>query len=325
MVAKKVAPKKSAVKKTTAVKVPAKKAPAPKAAVKKAAPAKKAVPLKPLKPVKPVKPAKKAVVKKAVPAKKAVPVKPAKKAVPVKPVKPVKPAKKAVVRKAAPAKKAVPVKPAKKAVPVKPAKKAVPLKPVKPAKPVKKVAGKKDNSPTVESVAVEPAPVVKTVFEKLVPVTTPPAKGKKAAGIVKVISPRPVAKSPAIVVREGESPWTKVELNKVRKVLNEDEIRLMEEITMAEQGLADLINDSGDGAGDDQADAGSKTFEREHEMSMANNARDMLEQVRQSLARIDDRSYGVCDGCGQGIGKLRLQAFPRATLCMSCKVAEERV
>jgi RNA polymerase-binding protein DksA len=307
------------VKKTTAVKVPAKKAPAKKAVVKKAVPAKKAVPLKPLKPlkpVKPVKPATKAVVKKAVPAKKAVPVKPAKKAVPVKPVKPVKPAKKAVVRKAALEKKAVPVKPAKK---------AVPLKPVKPAKPVKKVAGKKDNSPTVESVAVEPAPVVKTVFEKLVPVTTPPAKGKKAAGIVKVISPRPVAKSPSIVVREDESPWTKAELNKVRKVLNEDEIRLMEEITMAEQGLADLINDSGDGAGDDQADAGSKTFEREHEMSMANNARDMLEQVRQSLARIDDRSYGVCDGCGQGIGKLRLQAFPRATLCMSCKVAEERV
>jgi RNA polymerase-binding protein DksA len=301
------------VKKITAVKLPAKKAPATKAVVKKAAPAKKAVPLKPLKPlkpVKPVKPAKKAVVKKAVPAKKAVPLKP------LKPVKPVKPVKKAVVRKAAPEKKAVPVKPAKKAVPV---------KPVKPAKPVKKVAGKKDNSPTVESVAVEPAPVVKTVFEKLVPVTTPPAKGKKAAGIVKVISPRPVAKSPAIVVREDESPWTKAELNKVRKVLNEDEIRLMEEIIMAEQGLADLINDSGDGAGDDQADAGSKTFEREHEMSMVNNARDMLEQVRQSLARIDDRSYGVCDGCGQGIGKLRLQAFPRATLCMSCKVAEERV
>ena len=316
MVAKKVAPKKSAVKKITAVKLPAKKAPATKAVFKKAAPAKKAVPLKPLKPlkpVKPVKPAKKAVVKKAVPAKKAVPLKPLK---PLKPVKPVKPVKKAVVRKAAPEKKAVPVKSAKKAVPV---------KPVKPAKPVKKVAGKKDNSPTVESVAVEPAPVVKTVFEKLVPVTTPPAKGKKAAGIVKVISPRPVAKSPAFVVREDESPWTKAELNKVRKVLNEDEIRLMEEIIMAEQGLADLINDSGDGAGDDQADAGSKTFEREHEMSMVNNARDMLEQVRQSLARIDDRSYGVCDGCGQGIGKLRLQAFPRATLCMSCKVAEERV
>jgi RNA polymerase-binding protein DksA len=127
-----------------------------------------------------------------------------------------------------------------------------------------------------------------------------------------------------LVVREDESPWTKSELNEIRKSLNMDEVRLLEEIDTAEIGLADLIRDSGDGAGDDQADAGSKTFEREHEMSLANNAREMLLQVRHALGRIDDKSYGVCEGCGKAIGKLRLQAFPRATLCMACKVAEER-
>ena len=257
-------------------------------------------------------PAKKVAAKKA-PAKKVA----AKKA----------PAKKAPAKKIA-AKKVTPTKPLKKAVPISPVKKApakkVPAK-AEPKVPAKKVSAKKEVPPVVEVIVVEPEPVVKTVFEKLVPVTTPPAKGKKAAGIVKVISPRPVVKAPTIVVREDESPWTKVELNRVRKALNEDETRLLEEIAMTEQGLADLIRDSGDGAGDDQADAGSKTFEREHEMSLANNARDMLEQVRQALGRIDDRTYGVCITCGKGIGKLRLQAFPRATLCMSCKVAEERL
>ena len=79
-----------------------------------------------------------------------------------------------------------------------------------------------------------------------------------------------------------------------------------------------------DGAGDDQADAGSKTFEREHEMSLANNARDMLEQVQHALHRIEHGTYGICESCGNAIGKMRLQAFPRATLCMSCKQAEER-
>ncbi len=29
-------------------------------------------------------------------------------------------------------------------------------------------------------------------------------------------------------------------------------------------------------------------------------------------------------GCGQPIGKARLQAFPRATLCVDCKQREER-
>ncbi len=263
----------------------AKKAQPKKIAAKKAAPAAKM-------------PAKKAVAKKA-PVKKVV----AKKA----------PVKKVAVKKAAPVKKVA-------------VKKAAPKKVVPAAKVLaKKATAKKESSPVAEAVVVEVEPVVKTVFEKLVPVTTPPAKGKKAAGIVKVISLRPSIKTPAIAVREDESPWKKVELNKVRKALNEDEVRLLEEIAMTEQGLADLIRDSGDGAGDDQADAGSKTFEREHEMSLANNAREMLEQVRQALGRIDDRSYGVCDGCGKGIGKFRLQAFPRATLCMSCKVAEERM
>ena len=84
------------------------------------------------------------------------------------------------------------------------------------------------------------------------------------------------------------------------------------------------MRDAGDGAGNDQADVGSTTFERDHEMSLANNARDMLSQTERALARIEDGTYGVCERCGEPIGKMRLMAFPRATLCLSCKQREER-
>ena len=84
------------------------------------------------------------------------------------------------------------------------------------------------------------------------------------------------------------------------------------------------MRDAGDGAGNDQADVGSTTFERDHEMSLANNAREMLAQTEHALARIDDGTYGVCESCGQPIGKMRVMAFPRATLCLSCKQREER-
>jgi DnaK suppressor protein len=84
------------------------------------------------------------------------------------------------------------------------------------------------------------------------------------------------------------------------------------------------MRDAGDGAGNDQADVGSTTFERDHEMSLANNARDMLAQTEHALERIDNGSYGICESCGQPIGKMRLMAFPRATLCLSCKQREER-
>ena len=77
-------------------------------------------------------------------------------------------------------------------------------------------------------------------------------------------------------------------------------------------------------AGDDQADAGAKTFQREYDLSLTQNARELLDLSQNALARIDDGSYGVCVSCGQPIGKARLQAFPRATLCVACKQREER-
>ncbi len=57
---------------------------------------------------------------------------------------------------------------------------------------------------------------------------------------------------------------------------------------------------------------------------MAKNARDNLVLVEEAITRIDDGTYGVCESCGNPIGKMRLQAFPRATLCMECKQRQER-
>jgi RNA polymerase-binding protein DksA len=128
------------------------------------------------------------------------------------------------------------------------------------------------------------------------------------------------APSPSI----EEDPWTDAELGEIKAELEAEIVRLRNEIETAETDLADRLRDGGDGAGDDQADAGTKTFEREHEMSLANNARDLLVQTEHALARIAAGTYGRCENCGNPIGKLRLQANPRATLCVSCKQREER-
>ena len=125
-------------------------------------------------------------------------------------------------------------------------------------------------------------------------------------------------------VREDESPWTAKELRDIRAEIESDIAHLRAEITIAEADLVGLMKDAGDGAGDDQADAGAKTFEREQEISLANNARDMLEQNLHALERLDLGTYGICESCGNPIGKLRLQAAPRATLCVPCKTKQER-
>lgn len=135
---------------------------------------------------------------------------------------------------------------------------------------------------------------------------------------------RKSASARSLPVRGDESPWTTAELAEVRTELEADIARLYAEIQVVETGLVGLMRDAGDGAGDDEADAGAKTFEREQEISLVNNHREMLEQSAHALERIADGSYGRCESCGTPIGKLRLQAFPRATLCMTCKQKQER-
>ena len=128
----------------------------------------------------------------------------------------------------------------------------------------------------------------------------------------------------ALPVRPGEKPWSEAELKKVRQQLQADIAGLLADINEAETAIAARLGDAAVDAGDDPADAGAKTYEREHELALTENARELLALSERALARIDDGTFGVCESCGQPIGKARLQAFPRATLCVSCKQREER-
>jgi RNA polymerase-binding transcription factor DksA len=271
-------------------------------------------------------PAKKAAVKKA-PAKKTAAKKTAVKAAPANKA----PAKKAAVKKApdnkAPAKKAASVKKAaakkvttatkvaaKKAAPVKKAaaKKVAPVTKAAPKKaPAKKVV--------VTKPAAKKAPV-KAAATKAPATTAAPAKKATAT---KVATKR--AASPSkLMVLDVEESWTKAELDGVRRQLADDIERLTGELVEVEGDLAGMIENSGEGAGNDQADVGSASFERDQEMVIVNNARDMLVQSEHALERIADGSYGQCEICGNAIGKNRLMAFPRAVLCLTCKQREER-
>jgi RNA polymerase-binding protein DksA len=189
--------------------------------------------------------------------------------------------------------------------------------------PVKKTSAKKTAAKKTTGSAGTQAPAKKTPAKQ--------APTKRVA--MKTNENRTPATAPAksvaykaetLTVKPGEDPWTAAELAELRSELEADVAHLKEEIRDAEQEIVGLLRDGGDGAGNDQADVGSTTLERDHEMSLANNARDMLDQIERALAKIEDGTYGVCESCGNAIGKGRLQAFPRATLCVSCKEREER-
>src|SRR5215469_12178745 len=128
----------------------------------------------------------------------------------------------------------------------------------------------------------------------------------------------------ALPVRRGEKKWSEAELDEVRAELTREIAELRAGIAKAESAIAERMGDAVADAGDDPADAGAKTFQREQELALTQNSRELLAQNERALVRIDAGTYGVCESCGQPIGKARLQAFPRATLCVACKQREER-
>ncbi len=127
-----------------------------------------------------------------------------------------------------------------------------------------------------------------------------------------------------VPVADGEQPWTQEELDEVQGELDFEVSRLERAIRRAEVDLASLFDEGTEGAGRDPADVGSTNFERDQEMSLVQNSKDLLEQAHSALRRFESGQYGVCESCGQPIGKERLQVFPRATMCLPCKQREER-
>ncbi|MBK6956192.1 MAG: TraR/DksA C4-type zinc finger protein [Actinomycetales bacterium] len=182
---------------------------------------------------------------------------------------------------------------------------------------------------TAKAATAKVAPAKTTRVRQEAPAKAAPAKTApaKTAPATKVAQAKAAPAEPALgmpPVRPDEEPWTRAELLEVRREIERDIARGLADIRTAEEDLQGLIWDAGDGSGDDQADAGAKTYEREQEISLANISRDKLAQNRHALERLDNGSYGVCESCGLPIGKFRLQAAPRATLCRSCKEKTER-
>jgi RNA polymerase-binding protein DksA len=78
------------------------------------------------------------------------------------------------------------------------------------------------------------------------------------------------------------------------------------------------------GYGDHLADDATEVFEKEKSVGLEMTLRDHLRHVEHALARIEEGTYGQCERCGKPIGKERLDALPETTLCIECKMQDER-
>jgi len=154
---------------------------------------------------------------------------------------------------------------------------------------------------------------------------TKPATATGAGPAAKVAARTPAAKDLVKVVKK--TSYDKDSLGTIRKRLMEQREELQNQLAAIEESATGLSQSEMSGEvsyDEDFADAGSFTFEREKEFSIANNVTDLRTKTDRALHRIEEGRYGICESCGQPIEAARLKALPHVTLCLKCKKAEER-
>lgn len=125
----------------------------------------------------------------------------------------------------------------------------------------------------------------------------------------------------------AQTKLTAKEIADLKGRLDEEQGELREQLsTIEEETFATTQSElSGDvGLDDESADAGTATFEREKDLSIENNVRDLLSKIDRALARIGDGTYGTCERCGKPIEKARIKALPYVDLCIKDAKAQSR-
>jgi DnaK suppressor protein len=74
----------------------------------------------------------------------------------------------------------------------------------------------------------------------------------------------------------------------------------------------------------DPNDRATQESDRNFELRIRDRERKLINKIRDALDRIDSDEFGICESCGEDISEARLRARPVTTLCIDCKMDQER-
>ncbi|TND10412.1 MAG: DNAK suppressor protein [Bacteroidetes bacterium] len=232
-------------------------------------------------------------------------------------------AKKAVKKAAAPKKAA---RPAKKAAPAKKSAPKAKAKPAakKPSKPAPKPAAKKAAPAKKEVKKAKPAPVKKPAAKPVAAkAKTAPVAGKNEP---KFMLKKPeYAKKPATPAKEDNRPrYNDSELKEFKVLI----LGKLEEATRDYELLKATLSHKDDHGTDDTSptfkllEDGSDVLSKEETAHLAARQEKYIQNLRNALLRIENKTYGICRVTGKLIPKERLRSVPHATLSIDAKLEQ---
>jgi RNA polymerase-binding transcription factor DksA len=239
--------------------------------------------------------------------------KPAAKKAPVqkKAAKPAKKAAKKIVKKAVPKK------------PVKAVKKPVASKPV--SKPVISKAVSKNGSSNKKAAEIK-KPVIAKIPVKLDVRVEKPIEIKKEAVMAKPFVKIEKPKNVQTLKQDPRSRYSDKELVEFKDLIN----KKLEEATRDYELLKNTLSHKDDHGTDDTSptfkllEDGSDVLSKEETAHLASRQEKYIQNLKNALIRIENKTYGICRVTGKLIPKERLRSVPHATLSIDAKMEQNR-
>jgi DnaK suppressor protein len=104
-----------------------------------------------------------------------------------------------------------------------------------------------------------------------------------------------------------------------RGILQDEKRSLLEE---AGKTVSEMTSDTTNFP--DPTDRATQESDRSFELRIRDRERRLINKIQEALGRIDAGTFGVCDVCEEDISEARLKARPVTTLCIDCKMEQEK-
>ncbi len=223
----------------------------------------------------------------------------------------------------------MPAKKLSKAKPVKPARKAI-MKAKSKAKPPTKVKSQQKKA-TGRSSAKAPSKAAYKVIRVGKAASRPePTRSAKSRSAPISRQPKPIngnaingkshgingaASAGSATIKIPATKLSKAELEKFRTLLLDKRREILGDVgSMESEAFRNQDNHSSSPM--HMADVGTDNFEQEFTLGLIESERELLKEIQEAIARIEDGSFGICVATGKPIGKARLEAKPWAKYCI---------
>jgi DnaK suppressor protein len=124
--------------------------------------------------------------------------------------------------------------------------------------------------------------------------------------------------------RKRKTSLTSAEMKKFRDLLLAKRNEILNNVTHMENETLRKERSDLSNMPIHMADAGSDTFEMENTLGLMDSERKLLQEIDDALNRMENNTYGICEGEGGPIAKARLKAIPWARYCVKCASLSEK-